>query len=375
MINYILNKNQKKIPICSYNYYKNKKNSYTNISINPSKKLNFNSNESSKNIKENFLKKIISPNNSKMQVKYTKKIINELFKKRQISPEETKIKRKYNKTNTNSPTKKLIFSRYPSLKKLNQPYKDKIRLSLISSKDNNYKYNTKKNILTHNISLSNNTNITNITNNNNNITTNFTNSVNNTAGSITNNNNSYIKSYKNSIDNKNKYKQRKEIKFNIKILYKCKIYNIELNQFNNGLWLAKKINEFYKICLTEKQIDHLAKELTNHLNNIIKGIISNFKNIKNFGSIIDINKIIKENKTNNDKRYKIVVRYNHENYYFFINNNTEDINDMTNIIINNIIKKEKYDSSALREEIIKKINNSFDKKDNKNLTNSGINNN
>ena len=106
MINYILNKNQKKIPICSYNYYKNKKNSYTNISINPSKKLNFNSNESSKNIKENFLKKIISPNNSKMQVKYTKKIINELFKKRQISPEETKIKRKYNKTNTNSPTKK-----------------------------------------------------------------------------------------------------------------------------------------------------------------------------------------------------------------------------------------------------------------------------
>ena len=154
--------------------------------------------------------------------------------------------------------------------------------------------------------------------------------------------------------------------------------NILRTQMADGYTRQRLINQGapdivnVNICLNEKQIDHLAQELTNHLNNIIKGIISNFKNIKNFGSIIDINKIIKENKTNNDKRYKIVVRYNHENYYFFINNNTEDINDMTNIIINNIIKKEKYDSSALREEIIKKINNSFDKKDNKDHINSGI---
>ena len=83
MINYILNKKSKKIQNYSYNYYKNKKNSYTNI--NPSKNLNFNSNESSKNKKDNILK-IISPNNSKMQIKYTKRIINELFKKREISP-------------------------------------------------------------------------------------------------------------------------------------------------------------------------------------------------------------------------------------------------------------------------------------------------
>ena len=370
MINYILNKSKKKISNYSYNYYKNKKNSYANININPSKKLNFNINESSKNIKENtILKKIISPNNSKMQIKYSKKIINELFKKKEISPEDRKLNVKQNKTKTNSPVKKLIFSRYPSLKKINQPYKDKIRLSLINNKDENYKCNDKKNILTHNISLSNNTNIT----NNNNITTNFTNSISNTVGSITNNNNSNIKSYKNN--NNKKYKQGKEIKINIKILFKDIIYNIELNQFNNGLWLAKKINEFFIINLTEKQIHHLAQELTNQINNIINITISNLKNVNNFGSIIDINKIIDENKVNNDKRYKIAVRYNHENHYFFVNNNIEDINDMTNIIVNNIVKKEKYDSSALREEIIKKINDAFDKKDYKKYMNSGTNNN
>ena len=367
MINYILNKKSKKIQNCSYNYYKNKKNSYTNINL--SKNLNFNSNESSKNKKENILN-IISTNNSKMQIKYTKKIINELFKKREISPEETKIRINPNKTNTNSPIKKLNLNRYPSLKKLNQPYKDNIRLSLINNKDNNYKVNIKKNILTHNISISNNTNIT---NNNNNITTNFTNSVNNTVASITNNN-SNIKSYKKNNNDKIKYNQKSDIKLNIKILYKHILYNIELNQFNNGLWLAKQINENFNICLTEKQIHYLALELTNQINNIINSIISNSPNIKNFGSIIDINKIIRENKINN-KRYKIVVRYNHENYYFFVNNSNEDINDMTNIIVNDIIKTDKYDSSALRGEIIKKIKYSFDKKYNKNQLNIGINNN
>ena len=182
------------------------------------------------------------------------------------------------------------------------------------------------------------------------------------------------KSYKKN--KKLKKKPRKEIKIYIKILYKDVIYNIELNQFNNGLWLAKKIDEYFNICLNEKQIHHLAQELTNQINNIINCIIRNLPNITNYGAVVDINKIIGENKNNTkiiNKRYKIEVRYNHENYYFFVNNNNEDINDMTNIIVNNIIKTEKYDSSALRDEIIKKIKCSFDKTLNNNQFIDGIN--
>ena len=371
MINYIMNQNSKKNSSkntnISFKYSKNKKNSFTNI--NSSKKINFNNNQSSKNKKENFLK-INSPNNEKIQIKYTKKLINELFKRREISPEETKIKFKHNKTNTNSPMRKITFNRYPSLKKINQVKNENIRLSLFNNNKEDYiKFNhIKKNIFKHNISLSNNTNIS-----NNNITTNFTNSVNNTVASITNNN-SIIKSYKKN--KKIKSNQRKEIKINIKILYKDIFYNIELNQYNNGLWLSKKINEYFNICLNEKQIHLLAQELTNQINNIINYIITNSTNINNFGAVIDINKILKENKiNNNDKRYKIVVKYNNENYYFFVKNKNEDINDMTNIIVNNIIKTEKYDSSALRDEIIRKIKGSFDKMYNKNGSITGTKNN
>ena len=366
MINYILNKNTKKYSNFSCHYYKNKKNSFSNI--NPTKHINFNSNKSSKNKRENILK-IISPNDSKIQVNYTKKIIRELFKREEASPEETKIKIKKNKTNTNSPIRKLYFNKYPSLKKLNQTNNENIYFSLKNKdKDEINKINFKKKILKHNISLSNNTNIT-----NNITTTNFTNSINNTVVSITNNN-SNAKSYKKNIKLRNK--PRKEIKINIKILFKDAIYNIELNQFNNGLWLANKINEYFNIFLNEKQIHHLAQELTNQINNIINCIINNLPNIRNYGAVVDINKIIEENKIidkNNNKRYKIEVRYNHENYYFFVNNNNEDINDMTNIIINNIIKTEKYDSSALRDEIIKKIKCSFDKTLNNNQLKGGIN--
>ena len=353
MINYIMNQNSKKKSNISFKYSKNKKSSYTNI--HSSKKFNLNNNQSSKNKKENFIK-IKSPNNEKIQIKYTKKLINELFKKRELSPDEAKIKFKHNKTNTNSPIKKITFNRYPSLKNLNQTKNENIRLSLFNNnKDDFNRFNNiKNNIFKNNISLSNNTNIS-----NNNITTNFTNSVNNTVASITNNN-SIIKSYKkNKRINNN---QRKEIKINIKILYKDIFCNIELNQFNNGLWLSKKINEYFNINLNEKQIHLLAQELTNQINNIINCIITNLPKINNFGAVININKILAENRiNNNEKRYKIVVRYNNENYYFFVYNNNEDINDMTNIIVNNIIKKEKYDSSALRDEIIKRIKCSFDK--------------
>ena len=362
MINYIMNKKNKGNKNISNKLYKIKKNSFSNI--HHPKKLNFHFEKSSKNGDGNGISKIISPNDTKKQVMYTKKLLNELFKKRGISPEDTKVRLKNNKTNTNSPIKKINYKRYPSLKKLNPNNNDNIHLFL-NNKYNNYICNIKKNIINHNNTLSNNTNITNITNN---ITTNFTNSINNTVGSITNNNS-------NNISNKKyikfKEKQNKEIKINIKILYKDIFYKIELNQFNNGLWLAKKINEYYNIYLSEQQIRRLAYELTKQINNIINCVIC-YRDVKVFGAVIDINKIIEEY-NDKEKRYKIVVKYNKENYYFFINNNKEDINEMVNIIMNNIIKKEKYDSSALRDEIIKKINVSFDRAYNKNQLVTDIN--
>lgn len=354
MINYILNKNT-----LNFKYYKSKKNSFTNI--HPPRKLNININHSSKNTNEKNVLNIISPNNKKNEINLEKNIVNEFLIKREISTEETKIKIKNNKTNTNSPIRKLIFSRYPSLKKLSQKNKESIYLPLNNYKDNNYKMNIKNNITNHNISLYNNTNIT-----NNNITTNFTNSVNNTVGSITNNNNNNSNNFSYKKNVKIIKKQKKDVKIKITVLYKDRYYNIELNQFNNGLWLAKKINSYFNICLSESLIHNLAIELTRQINNIINCII-NRSNIMDYGAVIDINKLIEENeKNNNFKRYKVIVRYNHEDYYFFVNNNNEDINAMTYIIINNIIKNEKYDSSSLRDEIIKKIKFSFDKANNKN---------
>ena len=54
------------------------------------------------------------------------------------------------------------------------------------------------------------------------------------------------------------------------------------------------------------------------------------------------------------------MKYKNDNYFFFINNN-KDIIDMTNIIVNDILNKDKYNISALKEEILKKINRSFNK--------------
>ena len=352
MINYILNRHNSNI----FHLNKNEnKNSFYNFF--PSKKFNLNKNQSTNNINRNILKNT-SPNDSKMKIKFTKNLINELYnKKNELSPEETKERLK-NKTYTNSPNKKLDFNRYLSLKKLTIKNNGNTRLSL-NNKEN---LKIKKKKINHMISLSNNTNIT-----NNNITTNFTNSINNTVASISNNNSNY------KSNNKMKIKQKKEIKINIKVLYKDKFYNFEMNQFNNGLWLSKKINEYFNICLNDNQIHALAKELTTQINNIIFFII-NSKKINDFGTIIDINKIIKENKIKSiENRYKIGVRYNKEKYYFFVNNKNEDINDMVNIIINNIIKTEKYDSLALKNEIIKKLKISFEKQNNQNHINTDFN--
>ena len=61
-----------------------------------------------------------------------------------------------------------------------------------------------------------------------------------------------------------------------------------------------------------------------------------------------------------------------ETIFFFINNNN-DVIDMTNIILNDIINKDKYNVSGLKEELLKKINRSFDKTYSKNFLKTDIN--
>lgn len=46
---------------------------------------------------------------------------------------------------------------------------------------------------------------------------------------------------------------------------------------------------------------------------------------------------------------------------------------MTNIIVNDILNKDKYNISALKEEILKKINRSFNKTYTKNFLKTDIN--
>ena len=358
MLNYLLNKNYK-----NYSKFKNssnnnntninKKNSLSNIR---QKKLNLNL-VHPKNKKKNDM--IEALNNNKNGIKFTNKIINELYKKERSS-EENKLKIKMHKTNTNSPIKKINFNRYPSYKKLTNN-NDSFHLSLKNNKYNNYNYNINKSKINHNSSLSNNINIT----NNNVTTTNFTNSINNTAVSVTNNNSYNISNKNNKKIKENQAQNQDIIKINLKILYKDIFYNVELDQFHDGLWLAKNINEYFDINLNDYQIKNLAKELTNQINNVINCIV-NFTQEKNFGAVININKILENDKDlKKQLKYKIVVKYNKEKYYFFINNNN-DINEMVDIIIYNIIKNEKYDCLALKNELIKKINISFGISDYKN---------
>ena len=355
MLNYLLNKNYKNYSKFKYNNNNNninKKNSLSNIR---QKKPNLNLVHPKNKKKSEIIETL---NNNINAIKFTKKIINELFK-REVSSEENKLKIKMHKTNTNSPIKKINFNRYPSYKRLTNN-NDSFHLSLKNNKYNNYNNIINKSKINHNNSLSNNT-------------TNFTNSINNTAVSVTNNN-----SYNISIKNNKKIKENQSqnqdiIKINLKILYKDIFYYVELDQFHDGLWLAKQINEYFDINLNDFQIKNLAQELTNQINNVINCIV-NFYQEKNFGAVININKILESDKELiKEKKYKIVVKYNKEKYYFFINNNN-DIIEMVDIIIYNIIKNEKYDCIALKNELIKKINMSFGISDYKNNFINDLNN-
>ena len=363
MLNYLIRHNFKNYSNSYIKQQKREKNYLSTSQI--SKKINSFSDNFSKTEPHSNIFDIKSPINFK-KIKFQKKIISTPLSEEQII---LKGKNKYEikmKTCTNSPIHKKNFNKCSSSKKLINKKNESIDLSLKYDKYNYYNNYIRKNIIKNNNSYSNMINLT-----NNNIQTNFTSSVNNTATSLTNNNS-------NSVSQNGRKKSASDMKTNdvkikIKILYKNKIYDAELNKFRNGLWLARKINEFYKIFLNEQQLRSLAEDLTLQINNIINCII-NIPSIKDYGAIINISNLLdkKNKKFLGDKRYKATMKYKNENYFFFINNNN-DVLDMTNIIINDIINKDKYNIDALKKEILKKINHSFNKTYTKNYLKTDIN--
>ena len=365
MLNYLINQNFNNYTNSYIKQHKNKKNYLSTSQI--SKKDNSINTNFPKIELNSSLFKIKTPFNYK-KIKFTKKIVTTPSVDKPITPIEKQNFRTKMLTTNNSPIHKKNMKKFSSYKKMKNKKNNSINLSLKYDKYNYYNNYINKNIIKYNNSYS---NITNITNNN--IPTNFTSSVNNTAASLTNNNSNSI-SQNNRKITKDNNKTNNEIIIKIKILYMKKIFDVELNKYRNGLWLAKKINEYYKLYLNEQQIHKLAQDLTNQINNIINCII-NFPNIKDYGAIINISDLL--DKTNKkflgDRRYKTTMKYKNDNYIFFINNNN-DIMDMTNIIINNIINnKDKYNISVLKDEIVKKINQSFNKIYSKNFLKTDIN--
>ena len=361
MLNYLIKHNFKNYANSYIKQQRHKKNYLSNSQI--SKKIKSFTDNFSRTEPHSNLFKVKSPLNYQ-KLKLQKKIISTpLSEEPVISIEKNKFELRM-KTQTNSPIKKKNFNKCSSSKKLLSKKNDSIDLSLKYDKYNYYNNYISKNIIKYNNSYS---NIINLTNNN--IQTNFTSSVNNTATSLTNNNSNSVSQNGRKISDM----KSNDIKLKIKILYKNKIFDAELNKFRNGLWLARKINEFYKIYLNEQQIHSLAEDLTGQINNIINCII-NFPNIRDYGAVINISNLLDKKNKNflGDKRYKATMKYKNENYFFFINNNN-DILDMTNIIVNEIINKEKYNIEALKEEILKKINHSFYKTYTKNYLKTDIN--
>ena len=363
MLNYLIKHNFKNYANSYIKQQRHKKNYLSTSQI--TQKLKSFNDDFSKSEPQSNLFKAKSPFNYK-KIKFQKKIISTpLSEEPVISITKNKLEIKM-KTQTNSPIHKKNLNKCSSSKKLINKKNQSIDLSLKYDKYNYYNNYINKNIIKYNNSYS---NITSLTNNN--IQTNFTSSVNNTAASLTNNNSNCVS--QNGRKKSSEDKKSKEAKIKIKFLYKNKPLNIELNKYRNGFWLANRINDYYQLYLNESQLHKLAEDLTLQINNIINCII-NLPSIKDYGAIINLTNLLdlKNKKFIGEKRYKTTMKYKNDNYFFFINNN-KDIIDMTNIIVNDILNKDKYNISALKEEILKKINRSFNKTYTKNFLKTDIN--
>ena len=226
----------------------------------------------------------------------------------------------------------------------------------------------KSSYLGYNTRFSNNTNFTNNTGLTNSNGANALNSsVNNTGISNTscsNNNNisQLVKSdkYISVTEDKIITSNNKNEIINMIISYNNQKYNISLEKNSNGLFLAEKINNLLKLKLNEIKLDRLAIALTRQINNIINCIINGKKNME-FAAVVDINKIINQNKTS-DNKFKIQVQYLKENFYYFIKNEENDIEYAVDNLIKNINKNGKYEENILKKELVNIIKNKLDDK-------------
>ena len=80
-----------------------------------------------------------------------------------------------------------------------------------------------------------------------------------------------------------------------------------------------------------------------------------------FAAVVDINKIVNQNKIS-DSKFKIQVQYLKENFYYFIKNEENDIEYAVDNLIKNINKNGKYEENILKKELVNIIKNKLDDK-------------
>ena len=252
--------------------------------------------------------------------KNSKKIFSDI--KNKNTNDRININTKENDKSTKIPNR-LLYSNYPNFKNKNTLLYNKNRSS--------YLHNSKNYINIHNRSeLYKNKNSENI--------------------NIYNNHN-YKKIYYSGQSNK--------LCINLIIRYETTKFNILIKgNENNSMKIAEKINKCLNLCLDLSQLNDLAIEIANELNNIIKNVIIKPSQL-NYSSIIDINKIMSK-KDSKDNNYKLGVnlKYGNNRFNFIIGDNEND--KEIELIVDNIVKimnkNGKYEENILKKENQNKIN-------------------
>lgn len=159
------------------------------------------------------------------------------------------------------------------------------------------------------------------------------------------------------------------------ILYNSRLFHLNADKADDGLSLALKLNNSLSLKLNDLEIEAVALDLANQMNNIIDTIQqTNQNNISNHnknngivnrninGFVIDLNELLIRS-----SKIKIMIKYGKMIFNYYINKSRDEINDVIEDIffaINN--PTHKYDKITLKEKLINSINeaieNSFKQK-------------
>ena len=160
--------------------------------------------------------------------------------------------------------------------------------------------------------------------------------------------------------------QREEKDFSpgitLTIRYKTIKFDMVLTQKdNNSFIITERINECLNLCLDDFQLNFLAKEVAEEINNIIKNVII-FPSIKYYSSVIDLDKIINECNLIKEKRsnyYKINVKFGNNKYNFITKENEENLGLIAGNILGIINEGGKYQEILLKNVIVQNIRKSI----------------